>query len=101
MTMKKITTKKLSIYLLIFIAGLIFSQYALQIWGIILWIASFSVGVLMHLKWNKWFIKREASVIPIGWIYTYSAFIIIMIVLLNIIPSMVSGNEVVQNYFRN
>jgi hypothetical protein len=99
-TVKKFTVKRMLISAALFICGVVLMQYALQMWGIILWVCMFSVGILMYTKWDIWFKKLTPS-IPIGWIYSYVAFGVVLIVLINIIPSMVGGNEAVHQYFNN
>lgn len=100
-THKKVTVKLMLVNAGLFIAGLIAFQFVLQMWGIILWVCMYSVGILMYLKWEEWFIKRDNKSIPVGWIYSYIAFAVVLIILVNVIPSMVGGNETVQQYFKN
>ena len=95
---RSFTTKKTVLAAGIFLAGLIISQLLLTLSGVFIWCIIYGTGMAFYVKWSSWFIRRSYK-IPIGWVICLFAVVSITTISFNIIPSMVSANEDVQEIF--
>lgn len=77
---------------IVFIIGVILTNFFLDTWFLLLWCFLYGIVLFLIFKWHSLFIRYNHSM-PAGWLIIYIAVIVVSFFIYNIFPTMVTAHE--------